>query len=233
MLALPLVALLLLRAYQVTSTDCCVEDQFSIGLAATWVENSSPLGWAFRLRVKGDASMDYTDHRYALNLEWYQYNDRTTSKAKYIFLYNEETVYTIFNDTQCFKQPLLGQEPFQCLPDDAKIDDSVFVGKSSLQLDSWNISPYEIGLFQGDLRLATTRENCIPVGASLIGTFEPVPGEYDRLVLEAFFFNYTTGLPPSPFVVPEICKYSSQKVKAERLKMLEKLNILRKRMVFF
>lgn len=55
--------------------------------AATWVEISSALDWAFRLRVKGDASMDYTGHGYALNLEWYQYNDRTTSKA--IFLYNE------------------------------------------------------------------------------------------------------------------------------------------------
>lgn len=66
------------------------------------------------------------------------------------------------------------------IADDAKIDDSVFVGKSSLKLDSWNISPYEIGLLQGDLRLATTRENCIPVGASLIGTFEPVPGQYGR-----------------------------------------------------
>lgn len=232
MLALPLVALIL-GADKVTSNDCCSADQYSAGFAQTYVQISNSGGESVRARMNGDAEMDFTGRRYALNFTYHEYNEKTSGTVRYIFLYKEEVMYTIFNDLECVKQSHLGQEPAQCLPDDAELDDSLYVGKNSLQLNNWKMSIDGPDGFQGDVRLATTQEDCIPVASSLIATAKTGPGEYENFVIDEISFNYTSGLGPSPFIVPDICKNATQKIKDERVSMFKKWNLLRKGMIFF
>ncbi|KAJ8030638.1 hypothetical protein HOLleu_27106 [Holothuria leucospilota] len=197
---------------KVFSQDCCVADQFSIGLAKSvhWIFNSSR---SHLTRVRGHAAMDYTGHRYALNYIGEDFGEKRSWKTSIIKLYNKHTLYMIVDDTRCFKHSLRGKEPQQCVPEGAHLDDSIFFGKRSLPVNSWKMIVHHHESYYGDLRFATTQTNCIPVAFSLMARLQRKSGNYDHHVQDGVFFNFTTGVEPSFFTVPDICKHPIQKLK--------------------
>lgn len=241
MLVLSLFALVLGVDF-VASNDCCVADQFNVGFAGTKTKIIDSRKISFepisdpshnrRVRFQGEAAIDHIGHRYAANVSWYDYRQKTWGSIRFIKLINESTSYVI-KDSKCFKKPACQREPPSCVPDDAYLVENMFIGKNSLQLNTWKMRMGQQRPVHGDLRFATTQENCIPVFSSLIGRRKMnTTGEYARFEVDGVFFNYTEALSPSSFVIPDICHNATLTIKDKAFGLLEEWHTFQEGMVF-
>ncbi|XP_062516853.1 uncharacterized protein LOC134192168 [Corticium candelabrum] len=119
-----------------------------------------------------------------------------------------KTQYTVIDNTQCFKSPLIGRDAFACLPSNVKVVTHFTIGggieiiavtySSQSDVDSFNVSS------QSALLISS---KCVPIAAAalILGDNTTNPLKTEVAIADLVLFYNMVPLSPSTMTVPSIC----------------------------
>ncbi|XP_071790638.1 development-specific protein LVN1.2-like [Asterias amurensis] len=130
----------------------------------------------------------------------------TTTKLKIIINYKEKVDYVIVGET-CTKA-VMNEPQFRCVPDNAQDGGTFYFGDKGLDVNVYTFPLNQKGLFEGNVSLTVTRDNCIPVGTTSIGrSLDSTLAPSLPVMKTSGFVNFVIGVkdPDHWFKLPSFC----------------------------
>ncbi len=177
---------------------CCLADQFEIEIGEMIGAMESGKGVALGQSLK--VAFDYTNKRIGAFVTTYAAGVVYTNRA--IIDYNKGVEFLINEKTStCQKMPFNTTEMVHCIPDDAKLMETFFMGNNQITANSFSYQ-YAEGPSTGQMTIAVTQTDCILLSSSFVGETAGT-----GMMIGAGFKNYVNGIkdPATYFTVPSYC----------------------------
>ncbi|XP_071790847.1 development-specific protein LVN1.2-like [Asterias amurensis] len=180
------------------NTNCCFADQFELEADDMVGVVDSGKGVAIGQSLK--MAFDYTNKRLGALV--------TTSAGTFVYDYRmiidfNKGVELFIDDKSktCQKMPFNSTEMVHCIPAKAKLLDTFYMGNNEITANSFAYQ-YTEGPSTGELTMAVTKTDCIPLSSSFVGETAGT-----ALMVGAGFKNYVAGIkdPATYFTVPSYC----------------------------
>jgi len=221
--------LVVLAAAVSAQKPCCAPNQFMGGNGVTYGQSGKD--GALGLIIYQYGAWDFKDRRLGYDMTVFFPSNGTASNFRIIQNWAENVQWFILDSAgYCLKQAVPKTEPNNCVPTNATLSSSSYLGgEEGILVDgfSFMMSPPQ----DDRLGLATysgVRESCFPIGSSFIGKSLVNPESEVDEVYTTGWVNVTVGIPEPArwFSVPPFCKADAAEMALRRPKFLPDFNLI-------
>ncbi|XP_030843453.1 development-specific protein LVN1.2-like [Strongylocentrotus purpuratus] len=189
---------------------CCGPMQIMTGNGATvGIQNSGPQGYY----TYAYGAFDYTNRRFGYNINVDRIDGKSSHDYRVVQKYDQDTEWIIHEVTQsCLKRKAYQPEPSACVPNQAVLSTTFFLGgNQGLLVDSWSYtysSPKDP--LDGVVALNQVHGSCLPTGGSIFGKVNN-GGTDVTFVIASGVLNMTVGIPDPDrwFTLPSYCNQTN------------------------